>query len=174
MNAQIPAHIDSIHALNSCDDDTRLQFFLGCCTSKRWANALAKTAPFTDVETLLHTSDSIWHECNEQDFLEAFAGHPEIGDMQVLRDKYSTQAHAEQGQVRSASATVLLALQEYNKQYRKKFGFIFIVCASGKSAEDMLGLLKNRLPNSVQQELQNAAHEQNKITHLRLRKSLTE
>jgi len=104
--------------------------------------------------------------------LEAFSGHPQIGDLEALRNRYAERAHAEQGQVLSAPDETLAELKDMNEAYLERHGFIFIVCATGKSAEQMLELLEQRLPNSREQELRIAAEEQAKITHIRLDKLL--
>jgi OHCU decarboxylase len=109
----------------------------------------------------------------EADWLEAFAAHPLIGDVDSLRAKYAatkTLAAGEQSGVASAGEATLAALAEVNRAYRDKFGFIFIVFATGKSAAEMLAILKSRIDNSREQEIRNAAVEQMKITRLRLQK----
>jgi 2-oxo-4-hydroxy-4-carboxy-5-ureidoimidazoline decarboxylase len=92
--------------------------------------------------------------------------------MNALRNKYTSTASAEQGQVTNADETVLLALREQNQVYLEKFGFIFIICATGKSASQMLALLKARINNSPDEELANGAREQGEIMNLRLSKLL--
>lgn len=144
---------------------------LGCCTSTRWASALVAQRPFTDAESLIKASDNAWQKMSEPDWLEAFDGHPQIGDVSTLKQRYRhTQARAssEQAGVNTACDETLYALAKGNADYLKKFGFIFIVFATGKSAEDMLDLLNKRLSNTKAQELETAAREQNKITRLRI------
>ena len=119
------------------------------------------------------SADRIWQESSEADLLQAFQGHPEIGDVSTLREKYRNTeklAGHEQSGVNTASENTLHLLAQGNHDYKEKFGFIFIVCATGKSAEEMLGLLQKRLPNNREQELANAAEEQRKITHIRIEK----
>ena len=105
---------------------------------------------------------------------EAFQGHPQIGDLAALLNKYASTASTEQGQVVEADEAVLIALGERNREYLDKFGFIFIVCATGKSAAEMLGLLEARIGNDRETELANGAIEQGKIMRLRLNKRFTE
>ena len=144
-----------------------------CCGSISWSEKLAAEIPFASVQELKNKSDKIWLNCAEKDFLEAFTHHPKIGDVKSLEKKFaSTQqwASGEQASVSAASQKVLENLANGNEVYEKKFGYIFIVCATGKSATEMLDLLELRLPNNSQQELKIAAAEQNKITHIRIDK----
>jgi len=130
--------------------------------------------PFTDdCQSIFEVCDQHWKESTEADLLEAFEGHPEIGDVSTLREKYRNTeklAGNEQSGISTATENTLQSLVQGNKDYKNKFGFIFIVCASGKSADEMLTLLLERLPNTRKQELINAAEEQRKITHIRLEK----
>ncbi|MFV8816317.1 2-oxo-4-hydroxy-4-carboxy-5-ureidoimidazoline decarboxylase [Haliea sp. E17] len=143
------------------------QVLVECCHCRRWAARVAGLRPFDSVAQLQSTAATVWDEMGEVEWLEAFAGHPRIGDLSVLRDKYSS-ASKEQGQVAAADETVLQDLMQLNRDYEARHGFIFIVCASGKSAAEMRDLLRERLPLSREAELRNAAAEQAKITALRL------
>lgn len=165
----------SLLALNTADDAAGSKMLLQCCTSEAWIAGLLKLRPFTSPEALHHAADQAWQGLQEKDYLQSFDGHPKIGDVDSLKAKYATSkalAAGEQALVDSASDELINALASGNTAYEKKFGFIFIVCASGKSASEMLALLEARLPNSREQELQNAAEEQRKIFHLRLDKLL--
>ena len=130
--------------------------------------------PFADMETLRGAADEVWSQLSSADYLEAFAQHPQIGaELASLREKFastSTWASGEQAGLRSADESTILALRDENLAYLRRFGHIFIVCASGKSAPEMLSLLRARLNNSAADELVIAAHEQSKITKLRLEK----
>jgi 2-oxo-4-hydroxy-4-carboxy-5-ureidoimidazoline decarboxylase len=144
-----------------------------CCGSKRWQDNLIAQVPFTNEEDLFYKSSEAWHSTNEADWLEAFSHHPKIGDLENLKKKFASTQHlagAEQSSVQEASLNVLNKLAEGNNAYENKFGFIFIVCATGKSAKEMLDLLEKRLLNTREEELKIAAAEQNKITLLRLKK----
>ena len=148
---------------------------LTCCTSTSWAHKLVSARPFVDMNILLTSSDEAWDEVqtSEADLLEAFDGHPQIGNVDSLKEKYrNTQDSAahEQSGANDAEDQVLEDLAQGNQDYLDKFGFIFIVFATGKSAQQMLDLLLARLPNDRKAELANAATEQNKITCLRLNK----
>lgn len=131
--------------------------------------------PFESLSEMLEISDRIWEECDIDDYMEAFAGHPRIGDVESLAKKYaSTKAWAggEQKGVEGADRAILERLAKGNADYEERFGHIFIVCATGKSAAEMLALLEARLNNDPEHEITVAAEEQNKITRIRLKKLL--
>jgi 2-oxo-4-hydroxy-4-carboxy-5-ureidoimidazoline decarboxylase len=131
--------------------------------------------PAEDMVELLEDAEEQWWKCNEEDWKEAFAHHPRIGDLDSLKKKFASTADwasDEQKGVNAANEDVLKALAQGNMEYEKKFGFIFIVCATGKSAEEMLGMLEVRLQHDLAEEIQVAADEQNKITKLRIEKML--
>ncbi|CAN5302422.1 2-oxo-4-hydroxy-4-carboxy-5-ureidoimidazoline decarboxylase [soil metagenome] len=147
-----------------------------CCGSTAWVNELAKIFPVESKESLFEQAETIWFACSESDWREAFRHHPKIGDIHSLREKFAgTKAWAagEQSGVSVASQQVLEDLSEGNRLYEEKFGYIFIVCATGKSADEMLDLLNARLLNSPETEILIAMQEQNKITKIRLEKLLT-
>jgi len=161
--------------LNQMPHEEAVAAFSQCNTSTNWSQKMAESRPFKTKQDLLSTADKIWSDASEEDLLEAFSGHPEIGDVSTLREKYrhtEKLASHEQSAVNAASENTLHSLAQGNKDYKDKFGFIFIVCATGKSADEMLKLLQQRLPNSRATELKNAAEEQRKITHIRLHKLL--
>jgi 2-oxo-4-hydroxy-4-carboxy-5-ureidoimidazoline decarboxylase len=144
-----------------------------CCGSRTWVEKLSEKYPFPSVEELKNESDKIWFSLSEKDWLEAFTQHPKIGDMKSLEKKFALTANwasGEQSGITTATKNILQELKAANDDYEKKFGYIFIVCATGKSAEEMLSILKSRLKNSPQEEIKIAIHEQNKITHLRIDK----
>ncbi len=141
------------------------------CTSARWQALMAAAMPVETSPALRQVANQAFAQLNENDWLEAFAGHPMIGDMASLEKKYAqgkALSAKEQGQVKQAPTQVLEELLTLNQQYRDKFGFIFIVCATNKSAQEMLRLLKARIHRSYEQELQQAATEQQKISHIRM------
>lgn len=132
--------------------------------------------PFTDLDQMIETADGIWWSLGPQDWLEAFHSHPKIGEKKAAAEtaldaqKWSVQ---EQSGVENSADDTIKALAELNHAYEEKFGFIFIVCATGKSSEEMLSILRARLGNGPDEELRNAAAEQAKITELRLRKLMS-
>lgn len=146
-----------------------------CCGSTKWASELANLFPFESRESLFEQAEIIWFALTESDWREAFSHHPKIGDINSLREKYASTAawaEGEQAGVAMASKSVLEMLAEGNQFYEEKFGYIFIVCATGKSAEDMLNSLESRLLHAPEEEIQIATQEQNKITRIRLEKLL--
>ena len=130
---------------------------------------------FCSSDTVHEAADSAWIDLREQDYLEAFSGHPKIGDIQSLQKKYSDSANlarSEQSGVDSAPPEILQKLSEANHAYEEKFGFIFIVCATGKNASEMLAILQDRLESERAAELKTACEQQREIFHLRLDKFL--
>lgn len=167
----------SLQQFNELSTAEATSHLLTCCTSTYWAQTLEKKRPFADIPALLEHSDDAWAQAQTQEakLLEAFDGHPQIGNVDSLKEKYrNTQDSAahEQSGANDANDDVIEALAQGNQDYLDKFGFIFIVFATGKSAQQMLDLLLARLPNDRATELLNAAAEQNKITRLRLQKLL--
>lgn len=159
--------------LNALPHESVLQTLQSCCASTRWCEELEETRPFFNDDDVLNKSAQIFSRLEESDWLEAFEGHPQIGNVETLRAKYANTksiASGEQSGVQSASEDMLKRLASANEEYLKKFGFIFIVCATGKSAKEMLDLLLQRLPRTREQELITAGEEQAKITALRLKK----
>ena len=131
--------------------------------------------PADDLVELLEDAESQWWLCNEDDWKEAFTHHPKIGDLDSLKKKFADTAawaSGEQSGVNTATDEIINALAAGNRLYEEKFGYIFIVCATGKSAAEMLEILNERLKNIPEDEIKMAADEQNKITLLRLEKLL--
>jgi 2-oxo-4-hydroxy-4-carboxy-5-ureidoimidazoline decarboxylase len=165
----------TLQELNQLDASSLQAEFFKCCGCTAWSKKLVQLMPFSSIQSLLTQSDEVWQTCNKQDALEAFSHHPKIGDLKSLEKKFASTkqwASGEQAGVDEASQQVLKQLADGNKQYEEKFGYIFIVCATGKSAIEMLEILNQRIPNSYDEELKIAMNEQNKITHIRLKKLL--
>lgn len=147
---------------------------LDCCGSLRWASKMAARRPFAGLNDLHEAADSIWQNLEPADWLEAFGRHPQIGEKAAIGSEPSRRwAEGEQTGARVAADNVKTKLAQGNRAYREKFGFIFIVCATGKSAEEILALLEQRLQNDSADELHIAAEQQRLITRLRLEKLLT-
>ncbi len=148
-----------------------------CCGAEAWVRGVADGAPFAYDETLYERAQAIWYGLAEPDWREAFTHHPKIGqDVNSLREKFASTAQwasGEQGAVQRASEETLQALARGNEEYEAKFGYIFIVCATGKTADEMLALLQERLPNPPEDEIHIATIEQARITQLRLEKLLS-
>jgi OHCU decarboxylase len=162
-----------IARLNQLSADRAEAEFLKCCGSTRWVEAMSESRPFADAEELFAKADEIWWSLTAQDWLEAFRAHPKIGERKAATAQ-PTQARnwsaEEQSQTQTAAPKVMDALAKGNRAYQDRFDFIFIVCATGKTADEMLTILNQRLGNPPEVELQNAAEEQRKITRLRLEK----
>ena len=142
--------------------------FLKCCGSARWASGMSASRPFDSLPQMQGRSDEIWASLSKTDWLEAFAVHPRIGgQMPGSRSRWAAE---EQSGAASADEESKARLAALNDLYTRRFGYIFIVCATGKSAAEMLDLLEARLSNGPNAELLNAAEEQRKITNLRLAK----
>jgi 2-oxo-4-hydroxy-4-carboxy-5-ureidoimidazoline decarboxylase len=142
-----------------------------CCGSSRWAGRMVVRRPFGSRAALLKAAREEWWALSPDDWLEAFSHHPRIGDRASLAARFPATHHLsarEQATVADATEDVLTALADANQSYLNRFGFIFIVCATGKTANEMLELLRERLPNDRDTELRIAAEEQAKITELRL------
>lgn len=168
----------TLDSFNKLSKEDALKALLTCCGSAKWGNLLMNHFPFSSEKELVDIATVVWYdECKEADWLEAFTHHPKIGDIKSLEEKFASTKHlagTEQSGVAGASANVIEALAHGNKDYEDKFGFIFIVCATGKSASEMLRLLQDRLKNSKGEELKVAMGEQHKITIIRLKKLLDE
>ena len=150
---------------NSADAHTAVLRMLECCGSSAWASGMAARRPFTDRIHLHVSAEEVWRALSEADWLEAFAKHPKIGESSNV-----VWAALEQSGMNLAAKETAAAMRELNRQYESRFGFIFITCASGKSAEEMHRELVERLSNDRPEELLMAVAEQRDITALRLRK----
>ncbi|GAA4382938.1 2-oxo-4-hydroxy-4-carboxy-5-ureidoimidazoline decarboxylase [Hymenobacter koreensis] len=162
--------------INQLDKPALAEALQKCCGSMAWVQQMLALFPVADADTLMDRANTVWNSLSEADWREAFAHHPKIGsDVESLRTKFASTSHwaeGEQAGVKNTSEEVLQALAEGNRQYEQKFGYIFIVFATGKTAEEMLAILQARLPNKPDDEILLAAREQNKITRIRLEKLL--
>lgn len=159
--------VTALDRLNAVSNKEAEAMLLPCCGSRAWARRMAESRPFQNASAMKETSDSIWWSLGREDWLEAFAAHPRIGER---GDQRSQQ---EQAEALSADADTLAELAEANRRYESRFGYIFIVRASGKSAAEMLAILRERLDDDPETELRKAAEEQRKIMNLRLEKLLS-
>lgn len=145
-----------------------------CCGSRSWAKQIMQHFPFESEALLFHQLKDIWYsKCSEADYLEAFAHHPKIGDIESVKQKFAATkdwAGKEQAGAANAALDTLEALAKYNEEYFEKFGYIFIICATGRSADEMLQLLQERISHQPKEELGIAMGEQHKITLIRLKK----
>lgn len=165
----------TLKELNNLGETNLRVAMINCCGSSKWVSKMVVGFPVEDELGLYFLATKCWDACNKIDYLEAFTHHPKIGDIDSLKKKFvstATWASGEQAGVIAADEETLEQLQEGNKLYEEKFGFIFIVCATGKTAAEMLDLLKQRLLNNKADEIKIAAAEQHKITLTRLEKLL--
>ena len=157
--------------VNGAAPEAAREILFRACGSTRWVDRMMQRRPFGNDARLLFAARNEWFGLTEADWLEAFSHHPKIGDRKSLAARFPAThdlSSQEQARVGGANAEVIAALAEANETYLDRFGFIFIVCATGKSAEEMLSLLRDRLKNDRAPELRIAAEEQAKITTLRL------
>lgn len=164
----------SLAQWNEAEDGSALDVMLACCGSLRWAKALIAQRPISDEPDLHEVADSAWNAMEEADWMEAFACHPRIGERKGSHasSQSSRWSQQEQSSVIIANETTLARLAEWNASYEDKFGFTYIVCATGKSPEEMLSILSRRLSGDRASELREAAEQQRQIMHIRLRKWL--
>ena len=156
----------TLEALNHLDRKAAEAVFTTCCGSTAWARSMAAARPFASLADVSDTADAIWRSLAPGDWLEAFGAHPKIGE-QARGPSWSDR---EQSGMRTASEGVRGRIASGNAAYQSRFGYIFIVCATGKTAEGMLAELEGRLSNDPEAELHVASEEQRKITRLRLAK----
>jgi OHCU decarboxylase len=145
-----------------------------CCGSARWASRVVAMRPFANLEALSKAADSIWWKLDRADWLEAFSHHPQIGQKPATgTDAARKWAESEQAGARAVTDDVKDRLVRANRAYFEKFGYIYIICATGKSVEAMLAILNQRLQNDAASELSIAAEQQRLITHIRIDKLLS-
>ena len=163
-----------LETFNRASSEDAATALLSCCASRRWAHALVAARPFATEEALFIAADQIWATMQEADWMEAFRAHPRIGERKPAEATAQSKgwSNQEQAQVHAAQAAILSELAEGNRAYERQFGFTYIVCATGKSAEEMLTILKRRLASDRATELREAAEQQRQITQIRLRKWL--
>jgi len=162
--------------LNSLSAAEATKQLLQCCGSKRWARQIADARPYQNLAELIARANETWWSLDGDDWLEAFRSHPKIGETktaETVSAKSSEWSGQEQAGVNTASSETTDALATLNRAYEQRFGYIFIICATGKTSAEMLTALRERLEHDPGEELPIAAAEQSKITELRLKKLLT-
>jgi OHCU decarboxylase len=175
-----PAPMNPILAAwNAASEAAAFDAMIACCGARRWAQALVATRPIQNQEKMLAAADRVWSTMGEPDWMEAFACHPRIGGGIGERKAHATPKSVawsaqEQSGAAQAAERVLQELAAGNAQYEERYGFTYIVCATGKSAEEMLDLLNRRLASDRATELREAAEQQRQITGIRLRKWMQE
>jgi OHCU decarboxylase len=164
---------------NAAEAQAALDAMLACCGARRWAAAMVALRPIAGVPELSAAADRIWGTMEEADWMEAFACHPRIGQPSPQRSAHALPKSVawsgqEQSAASSATERVLAELAAGNEEYERRFGFTYIVCATGRSAEEMLAILNRRLASDRASELIEAAEQQRQITQIRLGKWLVE
>jgi 2-oxo-4-hydroxy-4-carboxy-5-ureidoimidazoline decarboxylase len=166
----------TLSELNNLPKPALAEALQKCCGSTMWTENMVAQFPVVDAKALMDEATIQWNQLSEADWREAFTHHPKIGgNVEALRAKFASTsqwAEGEQASVKEASQATLEALATGNENYERRFGYIFIVCATGKTADEMLALLQARLPNKPEDEILIAAGEQDKITRIRLEKLL--
>lgn len=160
--------------LNAMPEEMAEAALLACCGSAIWARRMAGARPFDSMQALQAEAERVWWDLDKADWLQAFAAHPKIGEKKAHSANEQARAWSEKEQ-RGAAGASTDTMQQFaaaNAHYEQRFGYIFIVCASGKSADEMLALLRARLQNDADAEMKTAAGEQFEITRLRLEKFL--
>jgi len=159
--------------LNSSRKLTLKRIFKEVCHSQRWVEEIAASAPYFSLNDLLKKGAGAWSKCTEPDWREALDGHPRIGDKARGSGLSAQWSKGEQSKSGTPDTKATEKLKSAQERYFRKFGFIFLICATGKSSSEILAAVEERLQNSAQKELQIVAEEQSKIIHLRLEKLLT-
>lgn len=159
---------------NVMETSSAVALLLHCCAAQRWANGVAALRPYPTAEDLFASVDRVWATMQEPDWMEAFAAHPRIGERKAPHASAQSKewSSKEQASVDAARSQTLSELAAGNARYEDLFGFTYIVCATGKTAEEMLEILRKRIENDRQTELREAAEQQRQITQIRLRKWL--
>jgi len=166
--------VDNVLELwNRLPADKAADEILPCCGSKVWARRIAEKRPLPDEASLLAASDLAWRSLSQSDWMEALATHPPIGEKSPSAARSATWSSQEQRGIADADDAIKIALAEGNRQYERQFGHVFIICATGKSAAEMLLVLRTRLQNDPAAELRETAEQLRQITQIRLRKWLT-
>ena len=163
-------------AWNTADAATAFDAMNACCGARRWAAAMVAWRPIESPEKLTAAAEKIWSTMEVPDWMEAFACHPRIGERKAAHATAKSEewSKQEQSKATSADAAALARLAEGNAVYEQRFGFTYIVCATGRTAAEMLAILERRLKSDRETELREAAEQQRQITQIRLRKWLAE
>ncbi|MGI8547969.1 MAG: 2-oxo-4-hydroxy-4-carboxy-5-ureidoimidazoline decarboxylase [Gemmatimonadaceae bacterium] len=163
----------SVAELSAMSDDRATELLTECCGASRWVAAMVARRPFESRRAILSEADGAYASLAPSDWLEAFSHHPRIGERMsavAQGERGSTWSVGEQAGIDRARDDVRDELAAANREYEQRFGYIYIVCATGKTADEMVSLARARLLNEPETELRVAAEEQRKIMHLRLEK----
>jgi OHCU decarboxylase len=175
LNAEREGVNGALARWNRLPSDEAIRVILPCCRAKAWAQGMVSRRPLANEAGMLAASDETWRNLKQSDWMEAFQSHPRIGELQPSHPASTRSVEwsaQEQRDVEDAEASVKIALADANREYERRFNRTFIVCATGKSAPEILEILRRRLKNDAETELHEAAEQQRQITHIRLRKWL--
>ncbi len=175
LHGEIPAEErlrQGVRVHNALPAKRAAQELRACCASTKWVDGMLGARPFTSPEALIERANQTWRGLTSEDHLEAFSAHPRIGERREGRDHHARWSRSEQSRASAGDDTVMGELLRLNEEYETRHGFVFLICASGKSADEILGSLRERLGHSRDEELSLAAEEQRRITELRLRRLL--
>lgn len=167
----------TLDELNSLPPQRAADVFTACCGAHRWVSAMVERRPYSSIDDVIQAGNEIWRSTSERDWREAFAHHPRIGESRsaVTQDaRASMWSSGEQSHAATADADIQRQLAGVNAEYEDRFGYIYIVCAAGRTARDLLDIARARVGNDPRDEIRIAADEQRKITELRLHKLLVE
>ncbi len=168
-------HESGLNRFNALERDEAERALRACCGSSTWIAGMLAQRPFASPSAVLEAADAVWATAGADDWHEAFRAHPRIGESKAAAGQSATAKNwssQEQAGTSGATDAARAELAEINRAYEAKFGFIYIVCATGKTLDEMLALARARMNNMPDAELKNAAAEQHKITRLRLEKLL--
>jgi OHCU decarboxylase len=160
--------------LNALPREQAVAELMQCCGAHLWAEAMASARPFPNRGILLQTADALWHALTPEDWLEAFEAHPRIGERAAAHApaQHAQWSTEEQSGTREASNATMDEIATLNREYEERFGHVFLICATGRSADEMLAALRQRIHHSPAEELRTAAEEQRRIMRIRLEKML--
>ena len=164
----------TIESFNELAEAEAVRGLLACCGSQRWAGEVAARRPFADARTVLETAEDVWFSLGEEDWLKAFAQHPRIGERKEASTAYLVHSEAEQATALGTLDAVAEELVGGNRRYEARFGFRYLVFANGRTAPELLAILRERLTHTREEELMEAARQQQRITMLRMAKWLEE
>ncbi|NKB86685.1 MAG: 2-oxo-4-hydroxy-4-carboxy-5-ureidoimidazoline decarboxylase [Acidobacteria bacterium] len=171
---EIPPLYPALDALNAHSHAEAVADFRQCCGATTWAEAMAAGRPYDGPHFVHLLADTVLDRLAREDWLEAFAAHPRIGKRHAdaASDNPTEWSEQEQAGMADANASVRDRLAAGNEEYFERFGYIFLICATGRTAEEMLAALEKRLQHEPDLELGVASAQQRLITHLRLDKLL--
>lgn len=165
----------TIAEFDQLPDAKKSELLFNCCGSHEWVRAMLDVFPVEDLIDLLEYAEEKWFECNTADWLEAFANHARLGDVNALaKEELPRFGNAEQRALLTSDESVLKQLEEANDEYEDSFGYMFISFAPGKSSETLLAEMKDRILNDPREEINIAAAEQDKITKHRIKRLFAE